>query len=394
MEPIDVQSRQQYNPSKRFTIMIVLLCFFVSCFRTTTQPLISIPPIALPKVEHAMAISPKNLFKIPKKNEGTIDLEQEERCIQQIADSRPTSDCSPAVLTPLVITVEIDKIRFQEKVIKIGDFQQPPTTSIGPSEITEVFERMEELVKMMYHSPPSTQKALQQNHTVLLAIDKRVSLQWVHNLIFSLGKAELSSFAFLVHDPSPKNISHTTDIGGLKDSTDLRDGDFIGLPTAFDILQPEALVSLQDDMLQWKYRRKTQTHTHTDSVPRYLGLDSPPNVIFQLDKNKHFDSLGQGFDLLSQAEVYCVDLSTNLDSLKKPIEKHPVVLEADVTPYQFGEEDKIPVFLVSLPMIGHPMVYRRIDGARCLSPNFVHVEIEPDHDHDDMHKSRGNLGGP
>ena len=350
-------------------IMIFLICSFFSCFQATTNDSISVPLIALPKVEHAMAISPKDLFKIPLKEEKSID---EERCMQQILDSRFESDCSSALFTPLVITVEIDKIKFQEKIIKIGNFQQPPLTNNRRREITEVFERMEYFFKMMHQYRYSNPKALQNNHTVLLAIDKRVSLQWVHNLIFSLGKAEISSFAFLVHDPSPKNISHTTAIGGMKDSTSWVDGDFVEWRTDHDELQPEALVSLKDDMLHWKLRSKVQKKTHKDFVPRYLGLDSPPNAIFEVDKSMYFESLGQGFDLLSQAEVYCVDLSTKLESSQKPSENHPVVQEGELIPYQFGYEDKIPVFLVSIPMMGHPMVYRRIDGARCLLPKFVH----------------------
>ena len=59
--------------------------------------------------------------------------------------------------------------------------------------------------------------------TLMIAVDERVSTQWVYNILYTLGQAQFAEFAFLVHDPATSDTPITDLVGGVDPSEDWND---------------------------------------------------------------------------------------------------------------------------------------------------------------------------
>ena len=57
----------------------------------------------------------------------------------------------------------------------------------------------------------------------MIAVDERVSTEWMYNLLYTLGQAQFAHMALLVHDPTPSDTPTTELVGGVDPSEDWND---------------------------------------------------------------------------------------------------------------------------------------------------------------------------
>ena len=129
-----------------------------------------IGPLSLPTVEHALSVSSKQLFHVPKAN-NTLEKWLQNNCSES---KNPSVEFPYEQMTPLVITLDIDSLDVNETTVETNDFTQASSSRI-PVVLQGLTIAMEEIRERTLHFLSQCPKLKQESpFTVLLAIDARV----------------------------------------------------------------------------------------------------------------------------------------------------------------------------------------------------------------------------
>ena len=347
--------------------MSPILLSLVGCFDTWYKPYIEpvvVGPLSLPTVEHALSISPRDLFQVPREN-NTLDRWQEQNC--------STSDATQILpydqLKPLVLSVEIDQIQVDGKTVLLDNLTIAPPTSKQltniPSLYDVIFPLYESTSKMLYpcggfNSPLP--------HTLLITVDERVSTAWLFNIIYTLAQTSFSNFAFLVHDPEPSTLGDFDFIGGLNTAAD--DTDELAPWFYEGGKRIDTSVQFQGiEHLSWKDSDGLKQQSHITDTPRFLGYEAPPTVTLVTHPGLYVQSWMQGYNALYKSGVYCIDSIFSIRSFNKENTLPTATLRSDTfqTDSWNDTETKLPVIIFNLPSIGELSIKKRIDGVQCAT---------------------------
>lgn len=360
--------------------MPLILLFLLGCFDDWYTPYVeptTIGPVSLPTVEHALTVSSKDLFQTPRAN-NRLDSWKEKHCIS----NNSNTDFPYEHMMPLILSVEIDRIQIDGKTLLVDNLTMEsslsnyPYRTIDPlhQEMTSRYDLMQQLLFECRQLEETTPLAL------LIAVDERVSTQWVYNILYTLGQAKFSRFAFLVHDPTPSDTPITELAGGITPSENWTDDQILDHD---DFTLISSVVSLsKTDQIYWTGPRGDTLQGTVHTLPRFLGYASPPSVKLGIDESPYFQSLMQGYNALYKSGTYCIQLfGGQNESLQNSAPPISMLRSDSMVPDAWNQEEKrLPVILIELPMIGvQPTIYKRADGVRCAI-NIYKIEepIRPD----------------
>ena len=377
-EPLNVSGK-----SAMPLLFLLLMGCFEDWFTPYVEP-ITVGPLSLPTVEHALTVSSKDLFQTPRAN-NRLDSWKEKHC----TSNNSNTDFPYEHTMPLILSVEIDRIQVGGKTVLVDNLtiesslSSYPYRTIDPlhQEMTSRYDLIKQLLSECRQLEEKVPLAL------MIAVDERVSTQWAYNILYTLGQAEFSRFAFLVHDPTPSDTPTTELAGGISPSKNWTD-DQILYHEDFTLIN--SVVSLsKTEKIYWTNPGGDTLQGTIHTLPRFLGYASPPSVKLGIDDSPYFQSLMQGYNALYKSGTYCIQLfggqNESLQNSTPPIS----TLRADsMVPDAWNQEDKrLPVILIELPMIGgHPTVHRRADGVRCAI-NIYQIEMPTIHDLDSLDQS-------
>jgi len=347
--------------------MSLIIVSLIGCFDTWYKPYIEpvvVGPLSLPTVEHALSVSSKDLFQVPREN-NTLDRWQEQNC----STSDVTKTLPYEQLKPLVLSVEIDRIQVDSKTVLLDNLTIAPPTSKQPINIPSLYDVMfplyESTFKTLY---PCRSFNRPLPHTLLITVDERVSTAWLFNIIYTLGQTNFSNFAFLVHDPQLSTLGDFEFIGGLntaEDDTDEVDpwDDEVGK-------RLDTSVQFQGiEHLSWKDSDGLKHQSRMTDIPRFLGYEAPPTVTLITHPELYVQSWMQGYNALYKSGVYCIDSIFSIQSSNKDNTLPTATLRSDTVQTESWNdtETELPVILFSLPLIGQMGIKKRIDGVRCAT---------------------------
>ena len=354
--------------------MPLILLFLLGCFDEWYTPYvepITVGPVSLPTAEHALTVSSKDLFQTPRAN-NRLDSWKEKYC------SSPNSDTDFPYehMRPLILSVEVDRIQVDGKTVIVDNLtigsslSNYPYRTIDPlyQEMTSRYDLMKQLLSECRQLQETTPLSL------LLAVDERVSTQWVYNILYTLGQAEFSRFAFLVHDPTPSDTPITELVGGISPSKNWTDDQNL-YHENFTLIS--SVVSLsKTEQIYWTNPGGDTEQGTINTLPRFLGYASPPSVKLGIDHSPSFQSLMQGYNALYKSGTYCIQFyGGQNESLQNSAPPISMLRSDSMVPDAWNQEEKrLPVILIELPMIGvHPTIHRRADGVRCAI-NIYEIE--------------------
>ena len=104
-EPLNVAGK-----SAMLISFLLLLGCFDDWFRPYVEP-VTVGPLSLPTVEHALTVSSKDLFQTPRAN-NRLDSWKERHCVS----NNSNTDFPYEHMMPLILSVEIDRIQVDGKL--------------------------------------------------------------------------------------------------------------------------------------------------------------------------------------------------------------------------------------------------------------------------------------
>ena len=346
--------------------MLLILLSLLGCFDDWYTPYvepITVGPVSLPTVEHALTVSSKDLFQTPRAN-NRLDSWKKKHCIS--SNSNP--DFPYEHMMPLILSVEIDRIQVDGKTLLVENFTIASSRSKYPSRIIDpLFEDMSSRYYLMKQLL-SQCRQLQETTplTLLIAVDERISTEWMYNILYTLGQAQFAHLAFLVHDPTPSDTPTTELVGGIDPSEDLNDEQILDRE---EFTFTSSVVTLSNtDQIDWTSPAGDTLQGTINELPRFLEYAYPPVVKLEIDNSPYFQSMMQGYNSLYKSGTYCIQLSGAQNEASQNSAPPISSLRSDsLVPDSWNQTDKsLPVILADLPMIGgQPKVYTRTDGVRC-----------------------------
>ena len=354
--------------------MPLILLFLLGCFDTWYTPYvepITVGPLSLPTVEHALTISSKDLFQTPRTN-NTLESWKEKHC----SSPNHNPNFPYEHMMPLILSVEIDRIQINGTTLLVDNLTIASSRSRYPSRIIDpLFEDMRsryDLMKQLLSQCRQLQETTPL--TLLIAIDERVSTEWVYNILYTLGQAQFAHLAFLVHDHTPSNTPTTYLVGGIDPSEDWTDEQILDRE---EFTFTSSVVTLSEtDQINWTGPAGDTLQGTINELPRFLEYASPPVVTLEIDNSPYFHSVMQGYNSLYKSGTYCIQMSTSQNKeLKNSVPSISALRSDSFVPDTWNQMDKsLSVILVDLPMIGgHPKIYKRTDGVRCAI-NIYNIE--------------------
>lgn len=347
--------------------MLLILFSLLGCFDAWYTPYvepITIGPLSLPTAEHALTVSSKDLFQTPRSN-NTFDSWTEKHC----SSPNRNADFPYEQMMPLILSVETDRIQVDGKTVLVDNLtiassrSNYPYRTIDPlyQEMTSRYDLMKQLLSQCRQLETTTPL------TLLIAVDERVSTEWMYNILYTLGQAQFGHLAFLVHDPTPSDTPITDLAGGISPSKNWTD-DQILYHEDFALIN--SVVSLsKTEKIYWTNPVGDTLQGTINELPRFLGYASPPSVKLGIDDSPYFQSLMQGYNALYKSGTYCIQLfGGQNESLQNSAPPISMLRSDSIVPDAWNQEEKrLPVILIELPMIGvHPTIHRRADGVRCV----------------------------
>ena len=183
------------------------------CGTQVTQKGLDTPAIMLPTAEHAYAL--------PLSSVSMVDFESPEQLMEAIETScgGPVDTLPSALVKPAVLTATQEALlwngrqvaKLTEGAVSVADTRGLLITPL----FSEVLDQVEQTKQA--HSYCLTVEArgdVAAQFRALLVVDARIPERTMGAILYTLGQAQISSFAYAVQDPTPETARPEGYVGG------------------------------------------------------------------------------------------------------------------------------------------------------------------------------------
>ncbi len=283
---------------------------------------------------------------------------------------------------PLTLVLTTDSLTLNQELILQEDFVSPNKGEISSQRLISAGEKWYNLSHKLYESC-SQGYQVPEPRNILMIVDPAVHQSWVLLTIHSLSQAKFDQLEMLVQDPTPRNSTDLSaiPIAGVRDADQRleKDEQNFSIDSFTDIeidhqkpwserifLQYTVTQNTAGTILPSASKTNSQEIINFASIPKYLGLPSPPTVVLEISHEYPMAVLFDHWNAYGSSDVYCVFLSEN--------PKEAIVstnLEASSTvssTLELFDNQMVSVFSYRSPeMFRTTKVLKEDSGVRCAS---------------------------
>ena len=304
-------------------------------------------PITVPSVEHGVSVPVSAFAYIGE----SVTPEQVESHL-----STESVEAIPAKLTaPGMLVVSPTAITWMGSAVVTLNAGALPEEAMKGYLATALYDRV-------LSSVESTKEARQGfgltdgSFKALLLVDVSVPMKTVNSVLYTLGQAQISEFAYVVTDATPAATRSDAAVGGSSGHGALR---------------------WTDDEIQWIVNGLPPvTMPRNTPMSKVLDTASPPGVAISASNTMPFGELAAMQDALAAEGVYCVTPATGA-----PDEGSAATTPDAPATVSIDPAGSVTVHILKLPALAMPGQAEpkpdvRMDGSQCM-PATLMIRAQP-----------------